>query len=195
MWTASEKKFLLSLNTPAKIQNYLDSLDYNSAEEAASPRYTMMSGDCHCFEGCLIAAAAMELQGYPPLLVDLVARDDDDHLIMVYKTKTGWGSISKSSTSVLRGRRPYYKTIRELVMSYFDFYFNPEGFHSLYAYSDPINLNRYNNWNWRTSDFDLSDLGRSFNDLVHYELVDLKELKKLPKVNPILIDACYLKFL
>lgn len=192
MWTAGERKFLRSLNTPHKIQSYVDELVYNPCEASLSPRYVMLSGDGHCFEGGLLAAAALELQGHQPMMIDLVAHNDDHHVITVYKTQTGWGSISKSNTTLLRGRGPHYKTVRELVMSYFDFYFNVKGEPSLYAYSNPINLNRFNKWNWRTSDQDLAPMGVSFNDLPHYELVSLSHLKKLPKVKKHLVDACFL---
>ena len=192
MWTPSEKKFLLSLNTPDKIQTYLDQLVYNPTNSAFSPRYVMMTNEGHCFEGCLLAAAALEIQGHRPLIVDFRAYKDDDHVITVYKTKTGWGSISKSNTTLLAGREPFYKTIRELVMSYFSFYFNVQGKLSLYAYSNPINLNSYNHWDWRTTDHDLEGMGRAFCDEVHYELASIQKLKKLPKVKSRVVDACFL---
>lgn len=192
MWTPGERKFLKSLNTSDKIQEYVDCLIYNPVNAALSPRYVMMTGDGHCLEACLLAAAALELQGHPPLLVDLRAYRDDDHVLCVYKTKTGWGSISKSNTTLLGGRPPYFKTIHELVMSYFPFYFNVSGQPSLYAYSDPINLNRYNDWDWRTTDENLEELGKSLNDVVHFELASMRELSKMPKVKPLLKDACFL---
>lgn len=192
MWTPSEKKFLRSLNTADKIQTHLDQLIYNPENSALSPRYVMLTNEGHCFEGCLLAAAALEVQGHKPLILDFRAYKDDDHVIAVYKTKTGWGSISKSNTTLLAGREPFYKTIHELVMSYFSFYFNVAGNLSLYAYSDPINLNRYNHWDWRTTENNLEDMGREFTDEVHYELASIGQLKKLAKVKNRLIDACFL---
>lgn len=192
MWTSSERRFLRSLNTPLKIQDYLDSLIYNPVNAAASPRYIMMTGDGHCFEGGLLAAAALEFQGHKPLMVDLIGYNDDHHVITVYKTSTGWGSLAKSNTTLLRGRSPFYRSVRELVMSYFDLYFNTKGQLSLYAYSDPINLNRYNHWNWRTSDENLEPMGMSFNELPHFELATQRELRNFPKVKQHLIDACFL---
>lgn len=192
-WTPDEIEFFKTVNTPEKIQRYLDKLIYNTVDAAISPRYVMMTGDGHCFEGALFAAAALEQIGFPPLLVDLQAHDwDDPHVIAVYKTKTGWGSLAKSNTSLLAGRLPVYRSIRELVMSYFDFYFDVEGRPSLYAYSDPINLNRYNYLNWRTTDEDLVELGISFSDLDHFELLSIEELESLPVVAQKLKDACFL---
>lgn len=191
-WDKSEEKFLRSLNTPKKIQNYLDSLIYNPTDHCSSPRYVMITGEGHCLEGGLLAAAALELQGHKPLMIDLVAERDDHHVITIYKTSSGWGSFSKSNTTLLRGRSPVYRTVRELVMSYFDFYFNTDGELSLYSYSDPINLNRFNHWDWRTSDNDLMEMGMSFCDLTHFEITSLHHLKKLPKVSETLKSACFL---
>jgi hypothetical protein len=192
MWTPSERKFFRSLNTPFKIQSFLDGLDYNPVDDAASPRYVLMSKDAHCLEGGLLAAVALEFLGHRPLMISLQAEDDDHHVITVFKDKKGWGSISKSNTTLLRGRDPIYFTVRELVMSYFEFYFNMKGKKSLYAYSSPINLNHYNHWDWRFTDHNLVGLGKSFNDVTHYELIDQKQLKKLPKVSPLLMKACFL---
>ncbi len=192
MWTPSEKKFLGSLNSPDKIQTHLDQLIYNPQNSAYSPRYVMLTNEGHCFEGCLLAAAALEFHGHKPLIVDFRAYKDDDHVITVYKTKTGWGSISKSNTTLLSGRSPFYKTIHELVMSYFNFYFNVAGNFSLYAYTDPINLNRYNHWNWRTTENNLENMGRAFCDEIHYELATIGQLKKLAKVKERVKDACFL---
>jgi len=192
MWTPSERRFLRSLNTPFKLQSFLDDLVYNNHDSATSPRYVMMSKDAHCLEGGLLAAATIELWGYRPLMISLQAENDDHHVITVYKGKKGWGSFSKSNTTLLRGRDPVYSNVRELVMSYFDFYFNLKGQKSLYAYSLPINLNHYNQWDWRTSDEDLNGLGKSFNGVIHYEILTQKELKALPRVNPQILKASYL---
>lgn len=192
MWTPSERRFFRSLNTYSKIQNFLDKLDYNPSDDAISPKFVLLTQDAHCLEGGFLAAVALEFMGKKPLMVSLQAENDDHHVITVYKTNYGWGSLSKSNTTLLRGRDPVYKSIRELVMSYFDFYFNTNGKKSLYAYSQPINLNKYNNWNWRTTDQNLVDLGRALNDEIHYEILTLKELKKLPRVNSDLEKACFL---
>ncbi len=192
MWTPSERKFFRSLSNAYKIQNFLDELDYNPSDDAASPRYILLSKDAHCLEGGLLAAAALEFHGKKPLMVSLQAENDDHHVITVYKDDKGWGSLSKSNTTLLRGRDPIYKSIRELVMSYFEFYFNLKGQKSLYAYSDPIDLNHFNHWNWRTTEENLVEMGKSFNDIDHYELIGLTELKKLPKVKKSLVDACFL---
>lgn len=192
MWTPSEAKFLKSLSTPEKIQRYLDNLAYNPVNDAASVRYVLMTEDAHCLEGGFVAAAALEFQGHPPLMISLQAQDDDHHVLTVYKGKFGWGCLSKSNTALLKGRDPVYRDVRELVMSYFDFYFNTKGVKALYAYSNPINLNRFKKWDWRTGDENLDDLGKSMNDINHYEIVPQYALKKLPRATKLLQDACFL---
>jgi hypothetical protein len=151
-----------------------------------------MTNDAHCLEGGFVAAAALELLGYPPLMVSLQAEQDDHHVITVYKGKYGWGSLSKSNTSLLKGRDPVYRDIRELVMSYFDFYFNLKGQKALYAYSNPINLNRFRHFNWRTGDDNLVGLGYAMNEITHYEIMALADLKKLPRAARVVQDACFL---
>jgi hypothetical protein len=195
MWTQGERKFLKGLRSPDGIQAYLDSLPYNPVGATLSPRYVMMSGDAHCLEGGLLAAAALELMGHRPLLVELQANDyDDSHMIAVYKTQTGWGSIAKSNTTLLAGRYPVYRSIRELVMSYFDFYFNIKGRPSLYAYSPAVDLNRFNDLEWRTGDNDLIKIGYAFNHIPHTELISLRELGRLKKAPKRVQDACFLGF-
>ena len=191
-WTFEEEKFLRSLKNPDSIQHYLDSLAYNPVDDALSARYAMLSGDAHCLEGGFIACAALEFLGKLPLMVSLQAEDDDHHVRVVYKEASGWGAISKSNTTLLRNRAPVYKSIRELVMSYFDFYFNSKGKKSLYAYSNPINLNSYKTWNWRTGEENLKALGIGFNELTHFEIVNLRLLKSLPRASHSLKDACFM---
>ncbi|MBA2403371.1 MAG: hypothetical protein H0V66_01260 [Bdellovibrionales bacterium] len=191
-WSPDEKRLFRSLKTPEKIQAFVNELVYNPTDHASSPRWVMITREGHCFEGGLFAAAALEYHGLKPLMVDLIAEADDHHVLTVYKTQTGWGSIAKSNTTLLAGRHPFYLNVRELVMSYFDFYFNTKGKHSLYGYSNPINLNHYNKWEWRTTDNDLKKMGMSFCDLTHYELISPKQLKALPPVPKKLLDACLL---
>lgn len=191
-WTPEERRLLRSLNSYQKIQNYLDNLVYNSDDSCFSPRYVMITGEGHCLEGGLLAACAFEMMGYKPLMVDLVAHDDDHHVLTVFKTEHGWGSVSKSNTALLRSRMPFYKSIRELVMSYFDFYFNIQGQPSLLEFSAPINLNRFNHWNWRTSEADLMEMGMSFSDMPHTEIASWKQLTRLPRVSSRVKEACFL---
>ncbi|HUQ91809.1 MAG TPA: hypothetical protein VM120_09015 [Bryobacteraceae bacterium] len=106
-------------------------------------------------EGALFAAAALSAQGHPPLLVDLESVRDDDHVLALYREQRHWGAIAKSNYASLRFREPVYRSIRELVMSYFEHYHNEAGEKTLRGYSRPVRLDRFNSIRWRTSEDDL----------------------------------------
>ena len=138
-WTRDESIFFKRLSDPDKIQGFLDSIEYNPGYECRSPRWVIKKKKAHCFEGALFAAAALEFIGYPPLIVDLKAYNDDDHVIAVFKVDGHWGSVAKSNFTTLRYREPVYRSLRELVMSYFDFYFNINGDKSKYDITSSLN--------------------------------------------------------
>jgi hypothetical protein len=158
-WTSEETRFLKSLYNPDKIQSFLDSIEYNPDYTSRSPRWVIKTGTAHCFEGALFAAAALQLFGNKPLIVDMLAEDDDDHVIAVFKVDGYWGAVAKSNFTSLRFREPVYRSVRELVMSYFDFFFNTNGFKSLRSYSLPFDLSFYESENWATTDEDLEYIG------------------------------------
>ncbi|PYS40101.1 MAG: hypothetical protein DMG14_11720 [Acidobacteria bacterium] len=146
---------LRKLSTPEKIQTYLDDLPYHKEKEGEtcrSPRLVIEYNTAHCFEGALFAAAALRVNGHPPLILDLEAVRDDDHVIAVYRTNACWGAIAKSNYAGLRFRSPVYRTLRELVLSYFEHYYNLRGEKTLRAYSRPVNLARFDAINWMNSD-------------------------------------------
>ena len=148
-------KVLRKLSTPEKIQKYLDDLPYNKekdGETCRSPRLVMEHNTAHCFEGALFAAAALRANGRPPLILDLAAVRDDDHVIAVYRTNSCWGAVAKSNYAGLRFRSPVYRTLRELALSYFEHYYNLKGEKTLREYSRPVNLARFDSIDWMTSD-------------------------------------------
>src|SRR5262245_47734309 len=144
--SARERRVFRGLTTPAKIQRFLDEgIGYNvepNGDTCYSVRLALRNGVAHCMEGALVGAAALSFLGYPPLLVDLEAVRDSDHVLAVYRNKGRWGCVAKSDYSGLRSREPVYQTIRELVMSYFEHYYNPAGEKTLRAYSRPVSLRR-----------------------------------------------------
>jgi len=101
-WTKEETDFLKTHNDPGKIQGFLDSVEYNPSYECRSPRYVIRKKSAHCFEGALLAAAALEFNGYKPLIVDMKALNDDDHVIAVFRVDGHWGSVAKSNFTTLR---------------------------------------------------------------------------------------------
>jgi hypothetical protein len=188
-WTNDEIKFLKTMKDPDKIQGFLDSIDYNPSYECRSPRWVIRKRSAHCFEGALFAAAALEFIGYPPLIVDLKAFNDDDHVIAVFKERGHWGAVAKSNFTSLRFREPVYRSLRELVMSYFDFYFNLNRDKSLRSYSPPLDLTRYNTREWSTTDEDLEYIGDKLEQLRHYPVIDKVMIDKLNKASETMLKA------
>jgi hypothetical protein len=188
-WTNEEITFLKKLSTPDKIQDFLDSIDYNPDYECRSPRWVMKKKAAHCFEGALFAAAALHFIGHKPLLVDMKAFNDDDHVIAVFKEEEYWGAVAKSNFTILRYREPVYRSLRELIMSYFDFYFNVYGEKTLRGYSLPLDLSVYTEREWETTDEDLEYIGDKLEKLHHYPVVNEKMIKKLRKTSDSLIKA------
>ncbi len=188
-WTKEEAKFLETLNDPDKIQGFLDTVDYNPKYECKSPRWVMRKRSAHCFEGALFAAAALQFNGYKPLIVDMKSQNDDDHVLAVFKKDGYWGSIGKSNFTTLRYREPVYRNLRELIMSYFDFYFNMNGYKSLRSYSIPLDLTVYNKLKWTTTDDDLEYIGDKLENSRHYPVVSEKMIKNLKTASDVVIKA------
>ena len=146
---------LRKLSTPEKIQRYLDDLPYNKekdGETCRSPRLVLEYNTAHCFEGALFAAAALRVNGRPPLILDLESVRDDDHVIAVYRSNGCWGAIAKSNYAGLQFRSPVYRTLRELALSYFEHYYNLNGEKTLRAYSRPVSLARFDPIDWMTTE-------------------------------------------
>ncbi len=152
-----ELRSLRALRSPVGIQRVLDRMPYHLAKTAWSPRRVLREGTAHCLEGAVFAAAALRVLGFPPLLLDLEAVQDTDHVIAVYRMQGHWGAIAKSNFSGLRFRAPVYRTLREMVMSYFEDYINLRGDRTLRAYSRPVNLARFDGSHpgWMTSEDEL----------------------------------------
>ncbi|PKP29558.1 MAG: hypothetical protein CVU00_15045 [Bacteroidetes bacterium HGW-Bacteroidetes-17] len=188
-WLADELALLKELNHPMKIQQYLDTIEYDSKTDTRSPRYVMIEKSAHCFEGAMFAAACLQNIGYKPLILDLRAVNDDDHVIAVFQKNNLWGSIAKSNFTTLRYREPVYKSLRELAMSYFDFYFNTAGQKTLREYSIPLNLSKYNHIDWKTTDADMEHIGDKLDRLKHYPLIGNEAASELSEVSPYLVEA------
>ena len=188
-WTKDEIKFLKTMSDPDKIQGFLDSLDYNPVYECRSPRWVIRKRSAHCFEGALFAAAALQYNGHKPLIVDLKAYNDDDHVITIFKEDDHWGAVAKSNFTSLRYREPVYRSLRELVMSYFDFYFNLDRDKSLRSYSLPLDLTIYDARRWTTTDDDLEYIGDKLEQIHHFPVVDEMMIKKLKRASSIMLEA------
>jgi hypothetical protein len=170
-FNGQEKRVFRSLTTPAKIQKFLDErIGYNTepgGDTCYSPRMVLREGVAHCMEGALLAAAALDLLGHAPLLVDLEAVRDTDHVLAVYREGGRWGAVAKSDYSGLRSREPVYRTIRELVMSYFEHYFNKAGEKTLRTYSRPVDLRRFDRIGWTIREDNVWEIPNYLCDIRH----------------------------
>jgi hypothetical protein len=156
-FTAAEFRALAALRSPYGVQRALDAMPYHLASTAWSPRRVLCERTAHCLEGAIFAAAALRVLGFPPLLLDLEAVQDSDHVLAVYRLRGHWGAIAKSNFAGLRYREPVYRSLRELAMSYFEGYINLRGDRTLRAYSRPVNLARFDRRRpgWMTTDGEL----------------------------------------
>ena len=151
--TRPERALVASLTSPARIQALLDSIPYSAEDRYRCPLTVLRERVGHCFDGALFAAAMLRRLGHPPRIVDLLPnRRDDDHLLAVYRRGGFWGAVAKSNFTGLRFREPVYRSLRELVLSYFDDYFNAAGEKTLRGYTVPLNLAAYDRQGWMTSD-------------------------------------------
>jgi hypothetical protein len=184
---------LKRLSSPEKIQYFLDyDIAYNKEEEGEScrsPRRVLRDRLAHCAEGAFFAAAALRVIGQEPLIVDLEAVRDDDHLLAVFKEDGHWGAIGKSNYAGLRFREPVYRTIRELIMSYFDHYYNPRGEKTLRGFSRPVNLKRFDLTGWMTREDDLWDICEYFCIIPHSRVMTLQMERKRRRMDRRLYEA------
>jgi hypothetical protein len=184
--TRSELAALRRLSTPEKIQAYLDGIEYNlepDGDTLRSPRRVLRDATAHCAEGAFLAAAAFRVSGRPPLLVDLVAVRDDDHVLAVFREKGLWGSVAISKFAGLRFRSPVYRTIRELVLSYFDHYYNWDGERTLRSYSRPISLAQFDRIGWMTSEEDLWPIVNYLEDVRHTKVIPPTGVRRLGRLD------------
>ena len=151
-FTPSELRKLRALKTPAGIQKFLDGLPYNLNYTARSPKKVLKDRTASCLEGGIFAAAALRILGFPPLIFDLEAEQDTDHVVAIFKVRSHWGAVAKSNFTGCRYREPVYRSLRELAMSYFNIYFNLRGERTLRRYSRPVNLARFDCLNWMATD-------------------------------------------
>lgn len=170
-FTAKELRRLRSLKTPHGIQKFLDAMPYHLADTGWSPRVVLRENTAHCFEGAMLAAAALRVNGYPPLVFDLEAEADTDHVVAIYRYRGHWGAVAKSNYTGCRYREPVYRSLRELAMSYFEVYFNLRRERSLRTFSRPVNLAHFDHLEWMTTEKPLWFVAEYLFDIKHYKLL------------------------
>ena len=187
----SQRLLFSSLNSPKEIQDFLDSIPYSAENCNRSPLSVLRDRQAHCLDGALFAAAALRRLGYPPILVDLLPDPgtDDDHVLAIYKVNGCYGALAKSNYSGLRYREAVYRPLRELVMSYFEDYFNIYGQKTLRAYSVPLRLSRMDGANWMWSDAGADAVEERLSKLRRIPLITPQMAAGLSAADPLSFQA------
>lgn len=173
------------LETPPAIQAYLDSLPYVGEELNRSPLQVMRDRQCHCLDGALLAALALEQLGFAARIIDLVPEPgtDDDHVLAIFQINGCYGAIAKSNFVGLRYREPIYRSLRELAMSYFEVFFNIHGQKTLRAYTRPLNLARFDRFDWRATETGVEKVVNALYSLKPVALIDATQAVNLSNID------------
>jgi hypothetical protein len=169
-FTPAERRLIRRLRTPEAVQRYLNRLPYNTEKHGdtlRSFRQVVRHGTAHCLEAALFAACVLQQHGYPPLLLTFESVDGLDHVLFLYKRRGRWGTVARSRDPGLHGRKPVFKTLRALAMSYFDAYIDPTGCIEGYASFDLDTLDRYD---WRFARRNMWSVERTLIDVPHHRV-------------------------
>ncbi|HEX7605951.1 MAG TPA: hypothetical protein VF348_04520 [Usitatibacter sp.] len=176
---------LKDLRTPQRIQEFIiDGLKTNFEEEGDTLRSVqgvLKHRKAHCIEAAFTAACALWLAGEPPLIMDLEAHRDSDHVIALFKRNGCWGAISKTNGIPLRYRDPIYRTLRELALSYFHEYSNRRGHKTLRSYSVAFDLRRIDTGSWVTATKSCWETHDRLVVLRHFPLISKRQERLLAK--------------
>jgi hypothetical protein len=164
--TTKETRLINRLTSPVKIQAFLDSIEYSEEERYRSPLTVVRDRKAHCFDGAVFAAAMLRRIGYPPLITDIIPNEnDDDHLLALFKVRGSWGAVAKSNYSGLRYREPIHRTLRELILTYFEDFFNSAGEKTMRAYTRPLDLRAFDHLAWSTNDASLDAIAEKLDEI------------------------------
>ena len=188
-FTPAELRKLRSFKDPYGVQRFLDDTSYHLADTAWSPRRVLREQTSHCMEGAIFAAAALRALGFPPLIIDFEAENDTDHVLALFRIKGHWGAVAKSNYTGCRYREPVYRSLRELAMSYFNIYFNMRGERTLRNFSLPVNLKRFDNQQWMTTDKPIWFIPVHLCGIHHFKLLRPGMAKHLHRADERLFQA------
>lgn len=189
--TDAERGLLAGLTTPRKIQDFLDAIAYEAEYFNRAPLRVLREGRGHCLDGALFAAAALRRLGHPPLVLDLVPEPlmDDDHVLAVYRKHDAFGAVAKSNFSGLRYREPVFRTLRELVLSYFEDYFNAYGRKTLRGYTRLLDLSQYDGLAWETNDAACDRIEKRLQGMSHIAVLTPAMIRDLTPVDRRRLEA------
>ena len=170
-FTRAERALIARLNTPSKVQRWLNALRYNTEEHGETQRSfrpVARLRTAHCMEAALFAAVVLEQHGYPPLVMSLESKDWLDHVIFVYRRHTGWGSVARSRDPGLHGRKPRFRSLRALAASYYDGYVDHTG--RLRGFGVADLRTAMGKYDWRLTDRNVWKVEQMLIDLPHQKI-------------------------
>ena len=184
--TQEETRLISGLTSPVKIQEFLDTTLYAPEERNRSPLQVLRERQAHCLDGGMFAAAALQRLGHPPLLIDLLPESgtDDDHILALFRVGGFWGAVAKSNYVGLRYREPIHRSLRELVMTYFEVFFNVDGLRTLRGYTRPINLKRFERYDWEVQEAGANAVESYLKTLTVTPLLSADQVEALERVDP-----------
>lgn len=192
MFTKAEMAKLKRLNTPAKVQDFINAIPINFEENGKdtvkSPLHVIRTNSAHCIEGAILGAYVLSLHGHKPFLMHLDTDRDWNHVIAPFKIGEYWGALSKTNHADLRYRDPVYKTLRELVMSYFPEYTTDSGRKTLRSYSRPLNLNGFEK-GWECAEDNLWGIDEELENIKHYEIAPKSIIQNLRRADRLECEA------
>lgn len=182
-WRDQDESIFQELTTPIKIQQFLDQIPYSTDPIYRCPMRVVRDRKAHCFDGALFAAAALRRIGHAPRIIDLLADRDDDHLLALYRVDGGWGAVAKSNFAGLRFREPIHRSLRELVMTYFEVYYNIAKEKTLRGYTVPLHLCRYDRLGWEVNDEPLDEIANRLDEIRRVTLLSPAQINQLQIVD------------
>jgi hypothetical protein len=178
-----ERSLIRRLDSPAAVQAFLDRVPYKVKASYQSPLGVLRTREANCFDGALFAAAVLRRIGQTPAIVHMIAADDDDHIIALHRRNNCVGAVAKSNFVGLRFREAIYRNTRELLMSYFEAYFNLTGKKSLRAYTNPLDLRSFDRISWMTRDDSIESISIRLDSLTRNPLVTAVMVRRLSPVD------------
>jgi hypothetical protein len=182
--TNSERRTIARLTSPEKLQAFLDELPYRSEEIYRCPLRVLRDRRGHCYDGAVLAAMVLWRMGYPPRIIELLPnKRDDDHIVAVYRRESRWGAVAHSNFTGLRYREPVFRNLRELVMSYFEEFYNLAREKTLRGYTLPLDLSAFDRQGWMTRDAAMSGIARRLDTVPRRRLLSRGMVLNLAKVD------------
>jgi hypothetical protein len=182
--SSEELRLLSALGSPAQIQAFLNTIPYSEDKFYRCPLMLLRQHKGHCFDGALFAAMALRRIGHPPRILELVPNArDDDHIVALFKMYGCWGAVAQSNFTGLRYREPVYRSLRELVMSYFEDHFNAAGEKTMVGYRGPISLRSFDSLDWMGSDAGLETLASAMDRYCIHSVITAEMAAGLAQVD------------